>query len=76
MLDKLQLDSLDNIRTFSDYCSYLRGEKIPTPPPEPLEEAFPKSPSLVRLKSPLLHSPELVLKEQYDPNTRTKGFYK
>nr|CAD2203457.1 unnamed protein product [Meloidogyne enterolobii] len=63
MLDKLQLDSLDNIRTFSDYFSYLRGEKIPTPPPEPLEETFPKSPSLVRLKSPLLHSPELVLKD-------------
>nr|CAD2141462.1 unnamed protein product [Meloidogyne enterolobii] len=62
MLDKIQLDSLDNIRTFSDYCSYLRGEKITTPPPEPVEEAFPKSPSLVRLKSPLLHSPELVLK--------------
>uniref|UniRef100_A0A914MMC1 Bromo domain-containing protein n=1 Tax=Meloidogyne incognita TaxID=6306 RepID=A0A914MMC1_MELIC len=70
MLDKLQLDSLDNIRTFSDYFSYLRGEKIPTPPPEPLEETFPKSPSLVRLKSPLLHSPELVLKE---PMTSTKA---
>lgn len=62
MLDKIRLDDLDNIRTFSDYYSYLRGERVPTPPPEPVEKTLPKSPTPDLLKSPL-HSPELILKD-------------
>jgi hypothetical protein len=77
MLDKIRLDDLDKvyfifkfffnfffnfkIRTFPDYYSYLRGERIQTPPPEPQHVDRQSSLTPSRLASPLI-SQDLVLK--------------
>lgn len=50
---------LFKIRSFADYYSFLRGERVPTPSPEPLRL---KSSTPVRLTTASIASSDLVLK--------------